>query len=92
MGRATVRTVLQRSVCDGAQGRHGDRAARDALRSPCDRARQAAAKQFGGNRDCGRHGAAASVAGAARLRPAGPARPGDEHFGVGGCTEMYHAV
>ena len=48
MGRATVRTVLQRPVCDGAQGRHGDRAARHAVGPPCDRARQAAAKRFGG--------------------------------------------
>ena len=39
-----------------------------------------------------RNGFAASVADPAGLRSARAAGPGDEHFGVGGCTEMYHAV
>ena len=59
---------------------------------PCDRARKAAPERFGGAGDRRGHGAAASVAGAAGLRSARAAGPGDEHFGVGGCTEMYHAV
>ena len=92
MGRATVRTVLQRPVCDGAQGRHGDRAARHTVGPPRDRARQAAAKRRGCAADRRGHGAAASVAGAARLRLARAAGPGDEYFGAGGCAEIHHAV
>ena len=69
-------------VLDGAPRRHGNDPLHHAARPPAHGAGQARSQRGRGRGDRGGVLPAAFHSGAARLRPARPVRPGDEHRGV----------
>ena len=81
-GRAGLRALFFRAVLDGAPRRHGDDPLHHAAWPQAHGAGQTRGQCGRGRADRGGILSAAFHSGAARLRPARPVRPSDEHFRV----------